>query len=158
MSAKDAETMATGVTCDMAVNVAQQLEELYFGTNSKKIPVIIFTDHLGMLESVASTHEVERRVMRQHVYGLKRNLQMGKIEAYAWVQSEEQLADVMTKEKVSTEMLDGVVDKNRCYQVISRDNMVRWLDNEMDVSGRRLRAVVAAKPNKSMIKKKKVKN
>ena len=42
--------------------------------------------------------------------------------------------------------------------MISRDNMVRWLDNEMDVSGRRLRAVVAAKPNKSMIKKKKVKN
>ena len=146
--------MACGIACDMAINVACQLEQLYFGSDGRKIPVIVFTDHLGMLESIASTHEVERRVMRQHVYNLKCQLQMRRVEAFAWVPTEEQLADIMTKEKVPMEMLDGVIDKNRCYKVITRDNMVEWTDNEMKVSGRKLRAVVVAKPNRPMTRKK----
>ena len=145
-SAKDAETLSATMACDIGVSLANQLEELYFGGDGRKIPVVVFSDHLGLLESVASTHEVERRVMRQYVYNLKRQLMLGRIHSFNWTPTEYQLADVLTKEKVCGDMLDGVIAKNRCYQVVDRHNAVTWDGMEMDTAGMTLRE----KPTKNV--------
>ena len=157
-SAKDAETLSATMACDIGVSMAYQLEELYFGNDGRKVPVVIIADHLGMLESIASTHEIERRVMRQYVYNLKRQLTLGKISSFVWAPTEQQLADVLTKEKVCSDMLDGVVNKNRCYQVAERHNEVKWDGMEMKTTGKTLRDRVVAKPSKTVKKKAKVKS
>ena len=138
-SAKDAETLSATMACDVGVSLACQLNELYFGGDVQQIPVVIFSDHLGLLESIASTHEVDRRVMRQYVYNLKKQLTLGKVQSFAWTPSEFQLADVLTKERVNGDMLEGIIAKNRCNQVKDRYNEVTWDGVEMKTTGKTLR-------------------
>ena len=123
----------------------------------QQIPVVIFSDHLGLLESIASTHEVDRRVMRQYVYNLKKQLTLEKVQSFAWTPSEFQLADVLTKERVNGDMLEGIIAKNRCNQVKDRYNEVTWDGVKMKTTGKTLRERVVAKPTKSVKKKAKVK-
>ena len=156
-SAKDAETLLATMACDIGVSLASQLNELYFGRSVMKIPVVIFSDHLGLLESIASTHEVDRRVMRQYVYNLKKQLTLGKVHSFAWTPTEFQLADVLTKERVNGDMLEGIIVKNRCEQVEDRHNEVTWDGVEMKTTGKTLRDRVVAKPTKGVRKKANIK-
>ena len=49
-SAKDAETLSATMACDIGVSLVNQLEELYFRDDGRKITVVVFSDHLGLLE------------------------------------------------------------------------------------------------------------
>ena len=70
-SPKDAETINNCIVCDKARNLANQMSDLLFGKAGKRIPVVVFTESLGTLESVAYTKQVERNLMWQHVYTLR---------------------------------------------------------------------------------------
>ena len=74
-SPKDAETINLGIVADVACNFAKQIEEIMYD-KKKKVETKIFTDSLGTLESIASSHQVERRNMRADVADLKQRLEL----------------------------------------------------------------------------------
>ena len=104
-SLKDAETISMGILADISRHTANQIKQLFSvpGENKVKkdevIPVKLFSDSLGTLESIASTHQVEQRMMRADVADLKQKLEVGEISKYCWVQDEQMLADILTKDK-----------------------------------------------------------
>ena len=62
---KDAETKNTVTVVDLARHAANQIGEML----NQKVGVKIFTDSLATLESIASTHQVQRRLMRASIGG-----------------------------------------------------------------------------------------
>merc|ERR1712112_206678 len=62
-SSKDAETLALSKILDKITFLARQIEMLMFGKYEQRIPVRI-TDSEPLLESIASTKQVERRSLR----------------------------------------------------------------------------------------------
>merc|ERR1712112_577423 len=58
-----------------------------------------------LLESIASTKQVERRSLRMTVQELKEKLKTGEVKSYQWIATKEMWADGLTKEM---EMADGL--------------------------------------------------
>lgn len=111
--------------------------------------MVIFTESLGTLESVASTKKVERNLMRQHVYTLQQHLKNGKVQSNNWLPDEHMLSDILTKEMKNKDGLDSLICKNRLGPIITRDNSVRFVNGKFEISEGRLRA----KPNPPMKRK-----
>ena len=61
-SPKDSETINACMLCDKTRHLANQMSDLLFGKNGRRIPAMVFTDSLGTLESIASTKQVERNL------------------------------------------------------------------------------------------------
>ena len=152
-SPKDAETINNCIVCDKARHLANQMSDLLFGRAGRRIPVVVFTDSLGTLESVASTKQVERNLMRQHVFALQSHLEGGEVWSLNWLPDELMVSDILTKEMKTKDGLDSLMYKNRLGAVITRDNSVMYRDNEFEISGRRLREKLAPKKNPPMKKK-----
>ena len=94
-SPKDAETIALEVVADMAIYTANQVEQILTGKNGgSKYKVRLFCDNAPVIESIASSKQVERRYMRSDINILKQ-----KIEYISWIQDEEMIADILAKDK-----------------------------------------------------------
>ena len=65
----------------------------------------LFTDFESTLKSIASSKQVERKMLRMTVKELKDRLLEGEIELYAWLPTEQMWAHVLTKEM---QILDGL--------------------------------------------------
>ena len=77
-SAKEAEIRNIMSNVDTSVFLSIQLSVLLFGCSEKKIPVKIYTDSLPLLESIASTRQVEQKLLRNTMTDLKQNWKMVK--------------------------------------------------------------------------------
>ena len=152
-SPKDSETINNCIVCDKSRHLANQFSDLIFGRSGKRIPVVVFTDSLGTLESIASTKQVERNLMRQHIYTLQQHLENKEIESINWLPDEKMISDILTKEMKSKDGLDSLLQRNRLFPIITRDNSVRYIDGEFDIRGRKLRDKLAPKTN-ALIKRK----
>ena len=150
---KDSETINACLVCDKARHLANQLSDLLFGKEGKRITVIIFTDSLGTLESIASSKQVDRNLMRQHVYTLQQHAETGEVQSFNWTQDENMIADVLTKDIKYKEGLDDLLLRNKLKSIITRDNSVSYQSGEFRISGRKLREKLAPKAN-SPIKRK----
>ena len=60
--------------------------------------VKLFTDSEPILESIASSRQVERKTMRPTILDLKERLVDRDIHSYSWLPTKSMLADVLTKE------------------------------------------------------------
>ena len=78
-SAKDAETRSLVKLVDDSKYMAQQLEQLCYGSVNGRIPVKLFTDSRPTLESIASTRQVEKKFLRNSIADLKSKLEDGSI-------------------------------------------------------------------------------
>ena len=136
-----------------ARHLANQLSDLLFGKEGRRIPVIIFTDSLGTLESIASSKQVDRNLMRQHVYALQQHMENGEVQTFNWVQDEAMIADVLTKEMKHKEGLEDLLLKNKLQSITSRDNSVSFESGEFQITGRKLRDKLAPKKNNPIKKK-----
>ena len=156
-SPKDAETVNLGILVDMARHTANQVGQILYGKNGiyNQIKVRILTDNLGVLESIASSHQVERRTMRSDIADLKQQLEDRNVDFYAWCQDERMISDILTKDKKEKFGLDGLIRDNRLEILLTRDNMVTYseLDNDYIISGRRLRDRIAPRKGPPMRKK-----
>ena len=56
---------------EYGVIAARHIETFLFGRYEKKIPIQLFTDSEGLLESIASTKQVERKSLQMIVQYLK---------------------------------------------------------------------------------------
>ena len=68
---KDAVTLVMNRLVEDAVFAARQIEMLLFGRYEKRIPIQLFTDSEGLLESIASMKNVERKSLRMIVQDIR---------------------------------------------------------------------------------------
>ena len=97
-SAKDAETRNLIKLVDTSRFMTDQLEELLFGKKKNIIPIKLFTDSIPTLESIASTKQVEQRLLRNCYTELKDRLEDGDISAFSWLDTDDMVTDLLTKD------------------------------------------------------------
>ena len=74
-SAKEAETRNVMKLVDTSVYLAQQLAVLLFGDIKHRIPIHVYTDSKPLLESIASSKQVEQRLLRNTMTDIKKKLE-----------------------------------------------------------------------------------
>ena len=107
-STKDAETHALFKNVGDAAFVASNVETLLFGDVKQRIKVETYIDSNPLLESIASTRIVENKFLVSEINALKRLLEDGVVDNFTWVRTEDQLADVLTKDMVEPYMFRKV--------------------------------------------------
>ena len=78
----------------------------------KKVEVKIFTDSKPLLDSVASSKQVEKKMMRLVIADMKERLIDGSVGSYRWIETKRMVADLLTKEKLDTVDMDDIIFKN----------------------------------------------
>ena len=82
-SAKEAETRNVMTLVDTSVYLAEQLATLLFGDVRYKIPLRVYTDSKPLLDSIASTKQVEQRLLRNKMADLKQKLLDKSVTAFS---------------------------------------------------------------------------
>ena len=108
-----------------------QLSLLLFDDPSARIPVRVYTDSLPLLESIASSKQVDQRLLRNTMCDLKQKLMDSEVSAYSWIDTKSMTADILTKEGGDIENILEVVRENTFRKSNNEDNMVVFRDNEM---------------------------
>ena len=96
-SNKDAETINIVKLVDTSRLMTNQIEEMLF-EKKKKIPIKIFSDSIPTLESIASTKQLEQRLLRNCYTDLKDRLTNGEVESFVWLDTDDMVADILTKQ------------------------------------------------------------
>ena len=81
-SSKDAETLAMSKMIDEVTYTCRQIETILYGDYKQRIPVRVYTDSEPLLESIASTKQIERKSLRMTVQKLKERLMEGEVKSY----------------------------------------------------------------------------
>ena len=108
-SAKEAETRNVMKLVDTSVYLGQQLAVLLFGDVDRKIPIYVYTDSKPLLDSIASTKQVEQRLLRNTMTDLKKKLEDREVDRYSWIDTKSMTADVLTKEGSDIENILEVI-------------------------------------------------
>ena len=134
---------AVDVTC----HAANQASHLMFSEEqlASRIPVKMYLDNHATLESIASTKQVERRLLRNEVAYLKQMLEDGEVSSYHWLQDEDMPADVLTKDKASKVGLDEIMEENRLRCVLKKEDKVIFSNGEFKIEGNCLRRKIIPK-------------
>ena len=102
------------------------MTQLLFGDKKtdKRIAVKVYTDSKATLDSLASTHQIEQRMLRSSIADLKQKLETKEIQSYEWITDQEMIADILTKEKRTKEGLEDVLRMGRLDIVNRNHNIV----------------------------------
>ncbi len=111
-SSKEAETKNLVKLVDESMYQASIVEQVLFG-GKKKVEVEIVTDSKPLLDSIASTKQVETKMMRPVITDMKEKLVDKSVKSFDWLETKKMVADVLTKENSSNKDLDGVMVENR---------------------------------------------
>ena len=71
--------------------------------------------------------------MRQSIAYIKQALEEGEIPGYSWIQGEEIVAGVFTKQGSKRNALGEIMDHNKFRHTQTQDNLVVFEDNEFKV-------------------------
>ena len=132
VSPKAAETRALLRLMDDSVHMAKQVSELL----NVKMGVRLFTDSRPLLESIGSSGQIEEKALRQSVAYLKQSLEDEEVLDYDWIQGEEIVVDVMTKQGSKREVLDEILMKNKFRHAHTMDNKVTFEEDEFRIRNR----------------------
>ena len=132
VSPKAAETRALLRLMDDGVHMAKQLSQLL----NVKMKVRLFTDLRPLLESIGSSGQIEEKALRQSVAYLKQSLEDEEVTAYSWIQGEEIVADILTKQGSKCEVLDEILVKNEFKHANTEDNKVTYEGDEFKIRNR----------------------
>ena len=111
-SSKEAETKNLVKLVDESMYQASIVEQVLFG-GKKKVEVEIVTDSKPLLDSIASTKQVETKMMRPVITDMKEKVVDKSVKSFDWLETKKMVADVLTKENSSNKDLDGVMVENR---------------------------------------------
>ena len=101
-----------------------------FGDKGGKIPVKLFTDSRPTLESVASSKQVERKLLRSAVADLKEKLVEKQMESYNWLDTEDMIADILTKECKENDDIIKILIEGKLRVASNEDNLVHFENEE----------------------------
>jgi hypothetical protein len=103
---KTAETLALENAMDDAIHLGKMISELYSADhNAPNIPIVVNEDSKSLIESIYSTKKVKRKTMRVVISSIQQHIANKTIQDIKHVKSEDQLADVFTKQGVSSERI-----------------------------------------------------
>ena len=119
---------------DDAIFAARQIETLYYGDNKRRMKVRLFTDIEPMLESIASSRQVERKTLMPTLLDLKERLVDRDSQSYSWLPTQDMLADILMKELLIPQALEDVILKNKI-------SLPQPLVNEVKAVGPEIRMV-----------------
>ena len=139
-SAKDSETRVLIKLVDTARFMTDQTEELLFGSREKKVPIILYTDSIHTLKSIASTKQVEQRLLQNCYTELKDRLERGEIESYVWLDTDDMVADILTKDSKENLDIVDITRDNRFRLSRNEDNIVSYSDGEITLRNRKEKA------------------
>lgn len=71
--------------------------------------------------------------MRQSIAYLKQALEEGEITAYSWIQGEEIVENVFTKQGSKRDALGEIMDYNKFKHTQTQDNLVEFEEDEFKV-------------------------
>ena len=117
---------------DDSVHMAKHLEQLF----TVKMKVRLFTDLGPLLESIGSLGQIEEKVLRQSVAYQKQSLEDGEVTYYSWIQGEEIVADILTKQGSKSAVLDEILLKNEFKHARTVDNKVTYEGDEFKIRNR----------------------
>ena len=154
---KDAETIALGIAADMATDTARQVEQILTGKkNGSKYQARLFCDNAAVLESIVSSKQVDRRNMRSEVNILKQFVEDRTVEYVSWIQDENQIADILTKDKPNKIGLTDLMQQGQLKAVKRVENIVFHNGRDYKMEGKALREKII-KVKAMLPKRKKVK-
>ena len=111
-SVKTAETRSLELGMEDSIYMARMLKEIYTGkVSEKQIPVEVKIDSKTLLDSIASTKQVDEKTIRHLIAWIKEQKEEGKVKDIDWVCSEEMLADDFTKANVKTNAILNFIKK-----------------------------------------------
>jgi hypothetical protein len=111
-SMKDAETHDLFKNVADAAFAAMNIETLLFGDYEKKMKVEVYTDKKPLLESIASTKIVENKFLVSEINAMKQLIEDETIKNITWVETKDQLADILTKEMNEPKKIQDVFLRN----------------------------------------------
>ena len=95
-----------------SIYLARMLKEIFTGKVSEaQIPVEVRTDSKTLIDSIASTKQVDEKTIRHLIAWIKEQKEESKVQRIDWVCSEEMVADVFTKTNVKTDLILSVMRK-----------------------------------------------
>ena len=119
---------------DDSVYLSKSIKQILFGDlNDKKIDVKLYTDSRSTLESVASTKQVERKMMRNIVAALKEFLIQNDVTSYSWLGDEMMAADILTKEKKENKSMSEILVHGIFNPRNNDNNLVFYDGNEVRI-------------------------
>ena len=130
-SSKYAETLNLIKLVDDSLSAARQLENLMYGNIKGRINVRLYTDSEPTLESIASSRQVERKLMRPSVKELKERIRYKEIESYSWLSTKAMVADVLTKEMKMPESLEQILYENKYIEEKVKVGCIRNVNGEI---------------------------
>ena len=92
-SSKEAETHNMIKLIEETLYQGSVVEQILFG-GEKKVEVKIFTDSKPLLDSVASSKQVEKKIMRPVIADMKEKLIDGSVGSYRWIETKKMVADL----------------------------------------------------------------
>nr|XP_039252849.1 uncharacterized protein LOC120330085 [Styela clava] len=108
-----AETLAMSAGVDMASFVSSLYTEIMHGAiNLEKLPIEIVTDNRSLHDAIKSIKQVQDRRLRIEVAMLKEMMSNKKITRIRWCNSEQPLADNLTKKGSSSSSLLDIIQCN----------------------------------------------
>ena len=111
-SSKDAEKINIAKMMEDAVFAGRQFKILVFGDYRRRIKVILFINSEATLESIASSKQKERKILRMTVFDLKERLVDGDVFSYSWLPTKTIWVEMMTMEMQLPSSLEDVILKN----------------------------------------------
>jgi hypothetical protein len=130
-SAKAAETHAMTRHLNDVQFFTLQLQQLLAPEAEDKIPIRIFTDSKPLLESIGSIHQVENKLLRNNIQDMKDMLYEGIVFSFSWLEAEEMLADLFTKDRKNVDDLESLTKENVFKQAQQKKNMVVCVKDEI---------------------------
>ena len=112
--ASEALALADGVDC--VISIAMLLNELLFDKyNANKIPIKCYVDNNDLYQAIYSEKHVTERRLRIELNSLKQLIHSGEITTINWVQTNDQIANVLTKNGASGQNIlecfkNGIID------------------------------------------------
>ena len=94
-----AETMSTVMAVEWAEYIKCLWEEIQGGR--ERLSIMVKTDCKSLEEAIKSVNGVKNRMLRIELANMKSKMEDGTVKGIEWVEGERQLADVLTKERVS---------------------------------------------------------
>ena len=100
-SVKGAETRALENGLDEAIHFARMMKEIFDGKvelkNPKQVEVVALTDTKGLWDNLNNSRQCEEKLLPNSVALIKEMLEKNEVKSVKWVETEEMLADVLTK-------------------------------------------------------------
>ena len=110
--ASEALALADGVDC--VLSIAMLLNELLFDDyNSNKIPIKCYVDNNDLYRAIYSEKHVTERRLRIEINSFKQLIENKDIASINWIETDKQIANVLTKNGASGQNILDCFSKGR---------------------------------------------